>query len=359
MITPRTIAELQQEFFDSLTLVNPELTYDTSEGSVIFTLARSAAALGVQQDNVSLQLQSDSSVLTATAENLDNLAPSSLTRSQGTKGSGFVMAIAKENAVNILSGTKLQHLSTGLQFTVTSSIQVQNLFEVVIAIEAIEIGQASNLTAGTPLFSSDYPDVCFHVGNQFTDLYQGDILGGSNRESDTDFRERISQFFTEPSNGSALSIQRALDNYPLVDKSFINTRSPGVVEIWVDSPVTYSESQRIEVLNYISPYVSAGVVPVVLQVKRRPVDFTIDIKPFTESISDLSSLTESLTNVLNSFVNNLTLGETLNLNNLTSSMKSLAQTVTILFPSANITAAVDEVITVGVVRYVLPSFTSR
>lgn len=353
MLTTRSLSDIQSTYFAALANSGSNLVVDTKEGSLAYTLARASAAVAAFLDNRLIDLQNNSLITNATGSRLDELLGFISARQQPARATGSVLAISKTDSFTIPSGSTLVNVSSGLSFTTTSSsVTAVNLFESLINIRAVEYGSASNLVAGTQLYSADFPDVCFRVGATHTDIYEGDLLGGQDIESDNAYRFRVLGLISNPSSSSSSSIVRLLRDYPLVDRAFVRTTVPGVVEIWVDANTTYTDAQRQELLDYISTYLPVGSIPFITQAKRKLVNVTLEVQPFSNNSNDLSNISNRITTNLTNLILNLDVGESLSVGDIKRSVSSLARQVTVVYPTADVVCRLDEVLSPGEFKFV-------
>lgn len=353
MLRARTIEEIQSTYFAALATSGTNLVVDTKDGSLAYTLARGSAAVSASLDNRLIDLQNNSLIVNAAGSRLDELLGFISPRQQPARATGSVLAISKTDSFVIPAGTTLLNVSSGLSFRTTSaSVTAVNLFESLINIQAIEFGSASNLVAGTQLYSADYPDVCFRVGSTHNEVYEGDILGGQNIETDNAYRSRVLSLISNPSSSSTSSLVRLLRDYPLVDRAFVRTTVPGVVEIWVDANTIYTAAQRQELLDYISEYLPVGTIPFITQARRKLVNITLDIQPFSNNSNDLSALSNRITSNLTNLILNLDVGESLSVGDIRRAVSSLARQVTVVYPTADVVCRTDEILSSGEFKFV-------
>lgn len=350
MLTSRDIAKIQAEYFAALDRTGSNLVVDKKQGSLAYTLGRASAAIAASQDNRMVELQSQSSLLSATGSRLDEMGSFIAQREQASRAQGFVLAVSKSDPVTIAVGSTLIDVSSGLQFaTINNAVNAVSLFESLVAVQAVEFGGASNLPAGTQLYSVDYPDVCFRVGSTHTDDYYGDIIGGQDLESDVAYKRRLAAYMASSALSSADVLVRKLREYPLVDRAFVKTRAAGIVEVWVDAAINYTDAQRQELLSYIRPYLAAGTLPIIVQANRRSVNITLDVKPYGTT-SDLSTLSNLLTNSINNLIFSLGVGESLTLAQLRTAIAGFAKEVQIIYPVEDIRCGSTEILTVGEIK---------
>lgn len=348
MLRSRSIEEIQSTYFAALATSGSNLVVDTKDGSLAYTLARASAAVSASLDNRLIDLQNNSLILNASGSRLDELLGFVSPRQQPARATGSVLAISKTDSFVIPAGSILVNVSSGLSFATTSaSVTAVNLFESLINVQAIEFGISSNLVAGTQLYSADFPEVCFRVGATHNESYEGDLLGGQNIETDNAYRTRVLGLISNPSSSSTSSIVRLLRDYPLVDRAFVRTTVPGVVEIWVDAGTIYTNAQRQELLDYVSPFLPVGALPFITQARRKLVNITLEVQPFSNNNNDLSNLSNRITSNLTNLILNLDVGESLSIGDIRRSVSSLARQVTVVYPTADAVCRADEILSPG------------
>lgn len=354
MLTTRSIKEVQSLYFSALANTSSNLVVDTKEGSLAYTLARASAAVAASLDNRLIDLQDNSLIINASGSRLDELLGFVTAREQPSRAQGSVLAISKTESFTIPSNSILINVSTGLSFRTTSaSVTAVNLFESLINVEAVEFGSSSNLSAGTQLYSADFPDVCFRVGSANTNNgYEGDLVGGQNIESDNAYRSRVLSLLSNPSSSSSSSLVNILRQYPLVDRAYVKTTVPGVVEIWVDAGTVYTDAQKQELLDSISTYLPVGTIPFISQARRKAVNITLDIQPFSNNSNDLSTLSNRITTSLTNLILNLDVGESLSVGDIKRAVSALARQVTVVYPTADAICRSDEILAPGEFKFV-------
>lgn len=356
MLTQRTLSEIQSLYFASLAAAGSNLVIDQKEGSLGYTLSRASAAIAASQDNRLIDIQNSASILRATGDRLDQIASFILEREPAAKATGSVMAVSKGDSTQIPVGSLLINATTGLQFvTIGQSVTAVSLFESAIPIKAVEAGYASNLVAGTQLFSSDYANVCFRVGQSRTDKYYGDLVGGRDLEDDDTYRSRVISHMTSSTLSSTAGLTRKLLQYPLVERAFVKTRAAGVIEIWVDAANTYTPEQKQELLDYVRPYIAAGATPVLIQAKRKLVNITLDIRPYANNAAEVSLLSSRINTLITNLLLGLDVGQGLSLSVLRQSVQALVRNVSVTYPISDVTAGVNEILAPGEIKYTFSS----
>lgn len=357
MVELRGFDKIQQEYIDALLASGSGLVIDQVEGSLAYTFSRASAVIATQQEYKLKELETAFSPLTATGYNLDAVGSAFLARLPRTRASGYVMAQSDLSVVTLPYGTNLIDLQTGEQYTTlsTPNINILDTSEVQVPVRAVLEGSNANVSAGTQLYAPNFPRVSFVVGlDRYNGVYRGDISGGADAELDEIYRLRLLQYFSQGPTSSEANLLLKLQDYPLVSRAFVRTTSPGFVEIWLDSAQLYTETQLKEVYEYVLPYLSVGVIPVVSQVRRKVVDVEVSVTPFRASYSDLSALSNQIRASVETYFSSLSLGSTLYQSRVISAVRPLVREVILRDPTEDISVGLDEIVSLGVINVVYP-----
>ena len=344
---PKTIEEAQQIYYQALADANSGLRLDTTQGSVVYTLGRGSAALAVQQDTELKALADSINLSTATGNDLEIYSSFGLTRGAANKATGTVLCLSNDSPISLAPSTVLINPQTNRQYLTQNPVALTiSYVEVPVKVEALLAGYLGNLKAGTRLYSTQYPGVSFVVGNSHTEsnTYTGDITGGTDVEDDDRFRSRIASWMLSHSTCAKAMILNRLLTFPGVTKAFTVTRAGGVLELWVDSPSTFNAAQKIELTNYVLPYIAAGIVPAVSQITRKTVDLSLSVVPFAGT--DLDTLSSRFRQIILSFINKLEIGQDLSIDSLSNVLTPLASKV-VISPAKDVLANVGEMIVLG------------
>jgi uncharacterized phage protein gp47/JayE len=356
MFKARTIDQAQQDYLLALAQVDSPIELDSSQGSVVYTLSRGAAALATAQD---LRLESiEKSYLTAaTGEQLDNIGRSfELPRLQPSVATGSVLVISLGDAVVLPEGTRLVELTTGLEFITvnTTQVSINTLVETQIDLNALQIGSSSNLPAGTRLFSLTIPGVRFIVGQTRTTQYNGDLVGGSDLESDESYRSRIGLWLSSRSSASSSELLLKLLEKDQVDRAFVKTSVGGLVEIWVDSVSTLTNTEIDELRDSVIPFVAAGTVPVVIQANRIRLNFELIIEPFRGTAVNLQELTPQLNSIIRSVIDSLDVSAPLFKASLVDAIKPFVRSVVIVGIPRVVRSGLGNILVPGDIKVTYP-----
>jgi hypothetical protein len=329
MFKARTLEQAQQDYLLAISQAESPISLDLSQGSVVYTLSRGSAALATAQD---LRLESiEKSYLTnATGQQLDSIGLSfGLARLQPSFSVGSVLAISLSETESLTQGFRLLEPKTGLEFigTANSTVSVTGVTEVPITIRALSLGSRSNLVSGTEVFSTAFPDVRFIVGSARTNVYIGDLTGGSDSETDEQYRSRIGIWLSSRSSGSSSELVLKLLELDTVDRAFVKTTVGGVAEIWIDSLQTLTNLEVEELKTYVLGFMPAGIFPVVVQAKRVPLNFELVVEPLSGSRANLQTLTSTLNSVVRSFIDSLSVGDLLLRESLLQSLRPFVRSV--------------------------------
>jgi uncharacterized phage protein gp47/JayE len=357
MLSPRSVDEIQQDYFSALIQSGSGLVVDRIEGSLAYTLSRASSVIAAQQDYRLIESQANTSILTATGEYLDRIGSSFLVREGAQVATGFVMMRSFEQNIQIPQLTSLVYLENGLEFYTVNSgvVTVYPFLNTVIPVVSLNPGAEHNLPAGTKLFSPDFPDTQVIVGSNYTDRYYGDLIGGRDVEPDLSYRNRLIAYLSRSSSSTQSTIEAKLLQYPLVERVYVRTSIPGVVEIWLDSEQNYTDRQREEILTYIRPDISMGVIPVIIQARRKVVDVHVEMRPYSGRDADLNNLTQRVNAIVTAAVKSLGIGDTFSIQTVEGLISPLVRSVKIIEPTEDIVSLSDEVIVLGDIKVTYPA----
>lgn len=352
--TPKTIEEAQQQYAQALADANSEIKIDKTQGSVAYTLSRGSAAVSVLQDIELKKLADSINLSTASGDQLDSFSSFGLRRLPATRATGTVLCLSKEESATLSPGALLTDIQSGLQFITLNTAPVTISFlEVPIRVQAVSVGSAYNLPAGTVLYAAGLPYFRAIVGNRHTENneYIGSLSGGISKEDDNAFRNRIASWLLSHTTASRAVVINRLLSFPGVTRAYTYTKVGGVLEIWVDSLQTLNQSQKTELVNYIRPYTSDGIIVALSQLITVPANITLEIIPFTGS--DMQSVTSRIRQVVSSFIATLEVGQHLSLTTVNDILRPLAVSIKVIEPKVDIRARLGEILIPGeiIVKY--------
>ncbi len=353
--TPKTIEEAQQQYFQALADANSEIKIDKAQGSVAYTLARGSSAVSVLQDIELKKLADSINLSTATGDQLDAFSSFGLRRLSASRATGTVLCLSKEESATLAAGTLLTDIQSGLQFITlnTSSLNISFL-ETPVRVQAISTGSAYNLPAGTILYAAGLPYFRAVVGNRHTENneYIGSLSGGVSREDDVAFRNRIASWLLSHTTASRAVVINRLLSFPGVTRAYTYTKAGGVLEVWVDSLQTLNQAQKAELVNYLRPYTSDGIVIALSQLVIVPADITLEIIPFTGS--NMNTVTARIRQVVSSFIATLEVGQSLSLTTINDILRPLAVSIKVIDPRVDIRARLGEILIPGEITVKYP-----
>lgn len=306
----KSIEDITREIIQNFD--SSENSIDTQPGSDVHTLIRAIATVQSEQQREIEKGLEKVSVTEAKGEDLDNWAASFyLSRREGNKSQGNVMALS-EKKKTIPSGTILIDLETGLKFQTTAKKNLNSFIEKTIPIQADKNNQLHNLPAGTELFSEEFSNVQFIVGEyrESSGELCGNLSGGRQLESDEQLRSRVISRLVNQKTNSSYSLKAILLAEP--DVAWVDTETPlpGFVIVWID-PINPITEDR---LNYFRTLVrlnrAAGVISEVKTVNKRELNFSINAF-INQSEIDLNETTTALKKRVIEFLYRLSLGEKL------------------------------------------------
>jgi uncharacterized phage protein gp47/JayE len=355
----RSFEDVFQEYLASVSNSGSGLTIDSTQGSFAYTLARAAASVLTLNDQRLQSLYLSSNPATAIGPDLDSLGSGyQILRGDPQVSVGFCLAISTASVEQTISpDTLLVNLENGLQYFVSSDspISVPTFTEVRVPIKALQPGQQYNASSSTALFCPTVPNVLLTVGTEklSTGEYYGDLVGGQDWESDSSYRLRILNR-SQPYSSNYL-VEKLLE-LPKVNRAFVSTRVGGVLEVWVDSlDLNFTETEIQAIMDYILPYCSPGIIPVVIKATRRSVNLILKIQPLSNS-SSLDDLTERIRDLSNQYFNRLSVNEPFLVNVFTSSLRPLVRSIEVVNLNQDIKPKLGEILIFGDFEVTYPVF---
>lgn len=309
--TPRTIDEIQFQFFRQLNVQNAPL-YDITPGSGIYTLGRSFAGMFAEAELNLWQLLSASNIARAKGADLDKLAANyGVLRKPGALAKGYTLVSSWQGKVELTDGTVLTDPKTALQFIMSynTSQDLRAISDTRLNLTATRLGPESNLKAGTRLIAPGLEAATFVVGSHRTTGGQicGDLTGGAYPETDDELRSRLSDVLTNrrATTNSALIAAVLADGS--VSYATTSVPLPGYLEVWVDSPNPLSQSDIARISSIVETHVAAGVLAKVRPLLRQELDINLLIAP--KAGLDLDTLTAEIVGITRNYLLSLKLGQ--------------------------------------------------
>lgn len=350
--SPKSLEQYQREYFAALANAGSGLAFDTTQGSVLYALARGSAAVASTQA-VDLRRLADSITLAgAKGADLDAYSSYGISRQLARPATGTVLAILTsapsgqqgDRPVVVVPNTVLTEVQSTIQFRTTNTAPIRvGYLETLLPIESTEPTNYANLQAGTRLYSSRYGQLQFVVGHTHTaaNTYHGDLTGGRLRESDDAYRARIANWLAARSTTARENVMQRLLAFPGVVAAHTRTTAGGVLELWVDlatpdgqASTTMNPTQKQELSNWVRPYVSDGIFISVGQIQRRYVDLRFDVQPFYRS--NLDQLSARIRELCGAYFNQQRLAQDLRIEPLLTLLRPLATKVRLVSPRQDV-----------------------
>lgn len=348
---PKSVEEAQQLYFNALADANSRLRIDKTKGSIAYTFARASAAIAVGQDADLKALADSVNLSTAVGDQLDAFSSFGITRAPANYSEGTLLCLSFTELATIAPNTLFTELATGVQVVSTNTTPVVvSYVETPVPVKAVVVGPAGNLPAGSKLYVAGYPYLVGTVGtirNQEGE-YSGSLTGGMFVESDTSLRNRIASWLLSHSTASQVIVINRLLSFPGVTKAYAYTKRGGVLEVWVDAVFRLSENQRLELLSYLKPYVSAGVVVSISQLTPVAVNFLVEVLPFQGT--DLDSLGIDISQVIADYLSSLEMQQTLSVERLNVLLSGLTRIARLLEPTRDVRALHGQLLVPGEVQ---------
>jgi uncharacterized phage protein gp47/JayE len=335
----RTIDSILFQMRQSLEEVNSDLSTFPEYGN-LYAIFRAVASSILEQDTKLNTISSSLFLRSAAGEALDAKASEfNLSRSPGAYSKGPIIVLGV--STSIPANTILNDINTGLQFSIDNQINIISSRSVG-SITSTEYTELANLTAGTELYSSLYPNVRFIIGSAFnpqTNTYIGNLTGGVNKETDNDLKDRISNTIKTLSLSNIDALKIAARNIDGVTQISIIENQPSIGYITV-----YVNNSEINFLNTVKIRLDA----------IKPIGTAIQVKPFKtiplnialslSSLNNTTQLRNLITLKLRAYLQSLNPGSTLTRESIAGVILQFAEVsnVNITTPSSNITSKKDE-----------------
>ncbi len=352
MFNPRTLQEIEERFAASLSNLGSPAN-DLSPGSVLSTLIRAFSTVQLETELRLAEAAKTLSPVTAQNEDLDRLAATyKVFRKPADRASGFALLSTDTLTAEVSPGDELINLQNGQTYLVntTGLVVLSSLTETAVPIVAFNPGSAANLPSGSPLIpSTGTPtNVRGFVGAERKPdgTFCGALVGGTDQESDTDFRQRLTESINQRRSGTAEAIRQELLELPEILNAWVRTETPGLVEVLLKTKdrATQALINRFSAdLNAVLP---VGVYAVLVAVRTLPLDLQIKTSPFPRT--DLNVLDQQIKAVVNNYFTSLGLGDQFNAESLEILLSPLVRGVEVF--ANELTPRADQTLELGLLE---------
>lgn len=345
-MTIRTVEEIIDQMRASLVDDNSELANFPEYGN-LYAIYRSVAAAIVEQDVRIDTVSSNLFLNSATGEALDNKGREfNINRREGLPSTGGIIVLG--NTTSIPAGTILTDNQTGLQFTVLQRITL-TAQRGVGTIECVEFTSLGNIEAGRELFSSLFPNIKFIIGTSydpFLSTYRGGLIGGSERETDNQLRERIVTTLSTLTTSTVNALKLAALNINGVSKVNVVENNPGLGYITV-----YINNSQKSILNQVKTILNnTKPVGVALQIKSfTSVAVDIDLTITSYSTANTVNLNNQISSVIQTLFNSLNSGSVLSREVISGTVINIPNVVNVAVtnPTSNVEILSNEILTLN------------
>jgi uncharacterized phage protein gp47/JayE len=250
----------------------------------------------------------------------------------------------------IPSGTSIKTLpdyngNTYLFETTSDATLVQNTLEVEVPIRALEPGKDSNVIDNSILIINDPPlGIESVINNEPT-------TGGENEETDEELKDRAKNLLDTKGLGTVNALKNKIANIDGIREVSVLDFERGIgtsdVLVLGDTlPLTTAKKEEIEIV--IQETKPAGIDVILQEPNLISTDVTVQL--FLEVGSFVSDYISEVTDAINNYVNNLTIGEKLYKNQLERYILNVSDNildVNVSIPAGNITPNPKEIIRIG------------
>ena len=308
----------------------------------LYSLIRGMALASFNQEQIIESLINTRTITSASGINLDIYAANyGITRRQGTGSFGSVI-VKNNQETTIPIGTEIQTQDGLLTFQTTKSIQLPRDKEITIPIVSNTKSFEANLSSSTQLISPNFSSLFIQVGS-FRDANNniiGSLNGGSSIESDISLRDRLTTFINNKGLFTLPVIRALILNY--VSNVLIVEGRPaaGYTTAYVNTSDQLTIDILINQLNSIKP---VGTIVLVKPIQYQNIDLIVDIIINSNTLDTIASITSNVKLAINSYFSNLSIGETLIVNQLSSFITSFTgYTNRIIKPVSDIKPLISE-----------------
>jgi uncharacterized phage protein gp47/JayE len=283
----RTVDEVVEDIRGELIRLRSEMA-PFLKFSNLYALFRAVSSVITEQDAKIQNLSNEAFIYTATKDFLDRKAMDyGILRLDGTKAVGSILI--KGPRTTIPKGLILDTPNQYLQYETIESTTSFNDVEIPIRIMSLARTSQANLPSGTRLYTSLFPSHSFTVGayRDGSSVAQRGFTGGSELETDDEFRDRILSIIKGPNTGTISAIRNSLKTLPFLERVYIEEHSPVSGYFTVATDITDLENinQMKELINQIKPI---GISYKIRTLSSQIVDINIRLK--LNSLSQTSTI---------------------------------------------------------------------
>lgn len=327
--------------------LKPELN-DFNQGSVLYTLARAAAAT-VNEVYIEIEKLKESSLFIDSAVVNENLLSSinvNLSKLPGSPATGYVLISNIDSiTITVPAYTVLTDPISLNQYLIKEDVYINSLTEVQAPVVSLSNNVTANIPAGRNLINVDFPKLVFSVGtyrNIDNTLY-GDLTGAVSEENNLDYYNRIKERLLN----LRLTQKQVLYDYLLSESDitnvYIETLTGGLIIVWVNSNNLLTTTRLTELNTSIEDYLPIGTYSTVKQLLSKSINITIQV--FEETNLTIDNYIKDIARV---YIDSLKPSDTLSLVSLRNLIVvKTGLIVKIINPSSDVSLANNEIFTIN------------
>lgn len=280
---------------------------DFTEGSGLYVLTRAyASALAAGYGNLDQALRLSFIALTEDEAALDaHLLSFGLTRKQGTLSSGNLIAfpLTGPAAVTTLNpGTRFKSTDDRFHYIVTQTTVLDAPYTLV-PIRAVAVGSGYDLPPGTelvevtPVLTNTWSFVVGTDGLDGLGRPKGFLRGGSNRETNDEYRARFVDFLNSLSKSTFLAVRAAVQSIPDLESYVLVEYRPAVgwFTLYVDDGTDTPPQTLIDVAKQtLDKDKALGIAYKVLPMTKRLVDLDLTLRIDLTQVTDTAALQDDV-----------------------------------------------------------------
>ena len=287
----------------------------------LYSLMRGMALTCFNQEQIIQQIIDTKLISTVFGTQLDLYANTyGIVRRPGTSSFGSVL-IKSSIQTALPIGTELQTVNGLLIFQTTKAVNIPVNKEITVPIVSITKSFDANLFSQVNLISPNFPQLNIVVG-EFRDPNNqiiGFLTGGSSSETDESLRNRVATYINNKGVVTLPTIKSIIQNY-VSDVFFVEGRpAAGYTTVYINT----SDQLTIDLLkNKLEEIKPIGVLLIIKPIQYQSIDLSIDVILDSFINDSVIIISNNIKQAINIFFSNLTIGESLIVNELSSFISS-------------------------------------
>lgn len=333
---------------------------DTRVGSITNAFLTAIAATISSGWMGLLDLKNSFFVSTAFGSDLDaRVNDFGMIRNQGTPAFGNIIGYSA-NAFSVPQGSIffVKDESAYLYVTETTAVPASTWKK--IPVSATSVGTYANLSAGTIVYPQD---VALTTGTTFkvatngldpiTNLPSGDLIGGSDYETDFELKTRFPDFLLSLSRGTEQAVRQALLQVEGVSSVILKSSDPAPGYLRVSVANVNGElpiDLKLRIQTALNQWAAAGIGFIIEGIERRNTAVEVTVYVNDNTLSPVQVRT-AVTAGIRAFADELTLGMPIYLWNLQLAGEVQGvENLKVEYPTQDVIAEINEILGISLIQ---------